>query len=50
MFESVGFGVYRITPRSPLKRGEYGFYHSGGALAAAGMFGGGKIYDFGVDG
>ncbi len=49
-FENVGFGVYRITPRSPLEQGEYGFYHSGGPFATAGMFGGGKIYDFGVDG
>ena len=51
MFESVGLGVYRITPRSPLKQGEYGFYHAGEPFAATGMFGGGgKIYDFGVDG
>lgn len=48
-FENVGFGVYRITPRSPLKPGEYGFYHAGGPLAAAGLPGSGKMYDFGVD-
>ena len=48
-FEDVGFGVYRITPRSPLKPGEYGFYHAGGPFAAAGFPGSGKIYAFGVD-
>ena len=48
-FENVGFGVYRITPRSALKPGEYGFYYAGGPFASAGLSGGGKIYDFGVD-
>lgn len=49
-FEDMGFGVYRITPRSPLEPGEYGFYHTGGPGAATGLFGGAKVYGFGVDG
>ena len=50
-FEDVGFGVYRIRPRSPLEPGEYGFYYAaGGPFASAGLSGSRKLYDFGVDG
>ncbi len=48
-FENVGFGVYRITPRSSLKPGEYGFFHPGGRSGDRGASGSPKMYAFGVD-
>ena len=48
-YENVGFGVYRMTPRSALDPGEYGFYQAGRPFAATGLPGTGKIYAFGVD-
>jgi len=46
--EDLGNGVYKITPASPLKKGEYGFYllNSGNSNTAAGV--GSKFFDFGV--
>ncbi len=46
--EDLGNGVFKITPVSPLKKGEYGFYllNSGNANTAAGV--GSKFFDFGV--
>lgn len=44
-YDPVRLGVYRVTPKAPLKPGEYGFLYgiggAGGALTA-------RIYDFGV--
>lgn len=46
--ESVGEGVFKITPKSSLKNGEYGFYliNSGGSNTSAAV--GAKFFDFGV--
>ena len=46
--EDLGNGVFKITPTTPLKKGEYGFYllNSGNANTAAGV--GSKFFDFGV--
>ncbi|HMT08062.1 MAG TPA: hypothetical protein PKA82_08665 [Pyrinomonadaceae bacterium] len=46
--EDLGNGTFRITPTTPLKKGEYGFYllNSGNANTAAGV--GSKFFDFGV--
>jgi hypothetical protein len=38
-------GFYRIRPRQPLPRGEYGFVHVVGMAARAA----GRVFDFGVD-
>jgi hypothetical protein len=38
-------GFYKLTPKEPLKAGEYGFVLTHGFAAGAG----GKIFDFGVD-
>lgn len=48
-YENVGFGVYRITPRSSLKPGEYGFFHPGGRSRDGGSSVSAKMYAFGVD-
>ncbi len=48
-YENVGFGVYRMTPRSALDPGEYGFYHAGRPFAVTGLPRVGKIFAFGVD-
>lgn len=40
---------YRMTPRSPLDPGEYGFYQAGRPFAATRLPSVGKIYAFGVD-
>ena len=47
--ESLGNGIYRVTPQGSLTRGEYGFYlvNSGNSNAAQGM--GSKFFDFGVN-
>lgn len=42
-FEKVGDGVFKITPRKPLKPGEYGFYLLGGGGSIGATF-----YDFTV--
>ncbi len=46
--EDLGNGVFKITPTTELKKGEYGFYllNSGNANTAAGV--GSKFFDFGV--
>jgi hypothetical protein len=46
--ESLGNGVFKITPTAPLKNGEYGFYliNSGGSNTSAAI--GAKFFDFGV--
>jgi hypothetical protein len=46
--ESLGNGVFKVTPKLPLKLGEYGFYllNSGNSNAGSGM--GAKFFDFGV--
>jgi hypothetical protein len=38
-------GLYKLTPKEPLKPGEYGFVLTYGMAAGAS----GRIYDFGVD-
>ena len=48
-YENVGFGVYRMTPRSALDPGEYGFYQAGRPFAVTRFPSVGKIYAFGVD-
>ena len=47
--ESLGNGVYKVTPTGDLKKGEYAFYlvNSGGSNASAAV--GSKFFDFGVD-
>ncbi len=47
--ESLGNGIFKITPNADLKKGEYGFYllNSGNSNASAGM--GSKYFDFGVN-
>jgi hypothetical protein len=46
--ESVGSGVFKITPKIPLKNGEYGFYllNSGNSNTSSAV--GAKFFDFGV--
>ena len=46
--EKFAPGVYKVTAKEPLKRGEYCFFYAAGAsqFAAAGS---GKLFDFGVD-
>ncbi len=48
-YENVGFGVYRITPRSTLQPGEYGFFHPGSRSRDGGVSSGPRMYAFGVD-
>jgi hypothetical protein len=38
-------GLYKLTPKEPLKPGEYGFVLTYGMAAGAS----GRVYDFGVD-
>lgn len=47
--EDLGDGVFRITPKKDLKKGEYGFYllNSGNSNASAAI--GSKFFDFGVE-
>ena len=47
-FEDMGFGVYRITPRSALDPGEYGFYLRA-MITPMGIPRPGYIFAFGVD-
>lgn len=46
--ESIGNGVYKVTPKTDLKNGEYAFYlvNSGNSNASAAV--GAKFFDFGV--
>jgi hypothetical protein len=46
--ESQGNGIYKITPLTPLKNGEYGFYliNSGNSNASSAV--GSKFFDFGI--
>ena len=37
-------GLYKVTPKEPLKAGEYAFVLTFGSAA-----GSGKVYDFGID-
>ena len=51
-YEKLAPGVYKVTPKSDLDKGEYGFFYGGSTpIAAYGYFGAGispKIFDFGV--
>jgi hypothetical protein len=51
-YEKLAPGVYKVTPRSDLDDGEYGFFYGGSTpIAAYGYFGAGispKIFDFGI--
>lgn len=52
-FEKLAPGVYKVTPKEPLKTGEYGFYYAGSTPAAYGFYGmvgggGGKVFDFSI--
>ncbi|MEO8648596.1 MAG: hypothetical protein ABI539_05460 [Acidobacteriota bacterium] len=46
--EDLGNGIFKVTPTTPLKVGEYGFYlvNSGNSNASAAI--GAKFFDFGV--
>ena len=46
--QDMGNGIFKVTPVSPLKKGEYGFMlvNSGNSNTAAGV--GAKFFDFGV--
>ncbi len=46
--EDLGNGIFKITPKTSLKNGEYGFYllNSGNSNTSAGI--GAKFFDFGV--
>ncbi len=46
--ESVGEGIFKVTPKTSLKNGEYGFFliNSGGSNTSAAV--GAKFFDFGV--
>lgn len=47
--ESIGNGIFKVTPLAQLQKGEYGFYllNSGNSNASAGV--GSKFFDFGVN-
>jgi hypothetical protein len=51
-YEKLAPGVYKVTPKTDLADGEYGFFYGGSApIADYGYFGGGaspKIFDFGI--
>jgi hypothetical protein len=42
-YEKVGDGIFKITPKQPLRNGEYGFY-----LLGSGASIGATFYDFSV--
>lgn len=46
--EDMGNGIFKISPKTPLKNGEYGFYliNSGNSNASSAV--GAKFFDFGV--
>jgi hypothetical protein len=46
--ETLGNGIFKVTPSADLKNGEYGFYliNSGGSNASAAV--GAKFFDFGI--
>jgi hypothetical protein len=47
--EDLGNGIFRVTPRTELKKGEYAFYlvNSGNSNASAAI--GAKFFDFGIN-
>lgn len=47
--ENLGNGIFRVTPRAELKKGEYAFYlvNSGNSNASAAI--GAKFFDFGIN-
>jgi hypothetical protein len=51
-YEKLAPGVYKVTPKTDLADGEYGFFYGGSApIADYGYFGGAvspKIFDFGI--
>jgi hypothetical protein len=48
-FEKLQPGVYKVTPNTPLKAGEYCFIGaSGGGAFAAGAAGANRLFDFGI--
>jgi hypothetical protein len=46
-FVKIAPGIYKVTPKSPLKPGEYCFFYAGTNMGM-GMTGG-KLFDFGID-
>ena len=46
--QDMGNGVFKITPKTPLKKGEYGFYLVTSGTSNAGDAIGTKFFDFGV--
>lgn len=44
-YEKIKPGTYKVVPKGALTTGEYAFYY---AAEIAGVFGGGKVFDFGV--
>lgn len=46
-FEKVKPGIYKVTPKKPLQKGEYCFIDAGGSTVM-GMFMISKVYDFGI--
>lgn len=46
--ESLGNGIYKITPNKDLKNGEYGFYLINSGNSSTGAAVGAKFFDFGV--
>lgn len=46
-FEKVKPGIYKVTPKKPLQKGEYCFVDAGGSTVM-GMFMISKVYDFGI--
>lgn len=51
-YDEVSPGIFRVTPRSSLSPGEYGFYYAGAAslptYGMVGAAGGSKVFDFGI--
>jgi len=47
--QDMGNGIFKITPSTPLQKGEYAFYliNSGNSNASANV--GAKFFDFGVN-
>ena len=52
-YEKLAPGVYKVTPKVDLARGEYGMFYGGSApIATYGYFGGpgsSKVFDFGIN-
>jgi hypothetical protein len=46
-YQKVEPGIYKVTPQESLEQGEYCFFYTGQNAAMG--FGGGSLFDFGVD-